>query len=237
MGVIDRIFGKNEKKAEVDLTGHFSEVHKHLGYHKMWINYLHENIRQITQNTDNLHKHHSYHSEEVKRSIDGLNKWVEYLHSSNQKMEKDLTRVEDSIKRQLRKDMEKYHEELLTHIQDLIVTRTDMSQARADILTEMEKRLDERPKRQEIPLKMPVFSSEELTSSEKELVNFLFNQSAPLTYSDIANRMRKSVNSVRVYMNALKLKKDLIEEFRQPNGTKIFGLKNREKVKTLYNLP
>jgi hypothetical protein len=57
-----------------------------------------------------------------------------------------------------------------------------------------------------------------------------------MTYEAIAKKLGKSLNSVRVYMNSLRSKKQIIDEFLAPNGTKVFSIKNSELVKTLFNI-
>jgi hypothetical protein len=74
-----------------------------------------------------------------------------------------------------------------------------------------------------------------LSNPEKWLVGVLFNAEAPLSYAQIADRTGKTISTVRVYMNQLKLK-GFVEESSLPNGIKIFGLKHKAKVKALYNL-
>lgn len=79
----------------------------------------------------------------------------------------------------------------------------------------------------------PFFDS--LSNPEKWLVGVLFNAEAPLSYSQIAERTGKTMNTIRVYMNQLKFK-GFIDESTLPNGVKLFSLRHKAKVKKLYNL-
>jgi len=82
---------------------------------------------------------------------------------------------------------------------------------------------------------MPEVSFETLSNPEKWLAGVLFNTETPLSYSQIAEKTGKTINTVRVYMNQLKFK-GFVEESTLPNGTKIFSLRHKAKVKKLYNL-
>jgi hypothetical protein len=78
-------------------------------------------------------------------------------------------------------------------------------------------------------------SFDALSNPEKWLVGVLFNADTPLSYSQIAQRTGKTINTVRVYMNQLKFK-GFVDESMLPNGVKLFSLKHKAKVKKLYNL-
>jgi hypothetical protein len=79
----------------------------------------------------------------------------------------------------------------------------------------------------------PFFDS--LSNPEKWLVGVLFNAETPLSYSQIAERTGKTLNTIRVYMNQLKFK-GFVDESSLPNGVKLFSLRHKAKVKKLYNL-
>ena len=226
MGVLDRLFNFSaEKEATKAISGSLNEFHQHLSYHRMWINYLHENIKQLHQNAGDLHSNHNYHKEEIRKSIENMGLWVDHLYQNQKRMEKDIRQLEESLKKTIKTDLEKYHKEILETIKGLN-TPFDYDLIKKDILEEI------KPTE-----KVQIVSNRDLTGPEKELVTFLFNQNTPLTYDEISAKTKKSINSVRVYMNSLKEKKDIVEEYKQPNGIKIFGIKNKEKTKLLYNLP
>ena len=81
----------------------------------------------------------------------------------------------------------------------------------------------------------PELNYDGLTNPEKWLVGVLFNAETPLSYAQVVEKTGKTVSTVRVYMNQLKMK-GFIEESALPNGIKIFSLKHKAKVKKLYNL-
>ncbi|MFH0875760.1 MAG: hypothetical protein V1859_07520 [archaeon] len=242
MGVLERLFNSSkETKVKTSVFNNtFTEFNKHMDYHRMWINYLHENIKQLHHSSNSLNQTHFHHREELKTTLKSMSEWVNYLYKSQKQLEKDVKSLESNLKTDLRtsmkEEMKKYHNDLLLHISGIIESQAKYGKIKEEVLFEVENKIRSIEKSQKLPAEPIKAEDNELTFPEKELLNFLFNQSTPLTYTEIARRTKKSVNSIRVYMNNLKVKKDLIEEFRQPNGIKIFAVKNKEKIKTLYNL-
>ncbi len=88
-----------------------------------------------------------------------------------------------------------------------------------------------------IPQQRPeiIYSNAPLTNPEQKLLNILFSETEPLSYSVLSSKTGHSINTVRVNMNLLK-KKALIEENMLPSGVKLFNLKNKERIKKMYNL-
>ena len=80
-----------------------------------------------------------------------------------------------------------------------------------------------------------VYGNVPLTNPEQKLLNVLFSESDPVSYSQLSNKIGHSVNTVRVNMNLLK-KKGLIEENMLPTGVKLFNLNNKERIKKMYNV-
>ncbi|MBN2422077.1 hypothetical protein JXB41_02530 [Candidatus Woesearchaeota archaeon] len=237
MGFIEGLFRKKK-----ELPGSFKNIHKHLDHQKEWIEHLHEHIKQLYKHANYIQENHQNHKEEVLTNIENLNSWVGYLHSSHKKLEKNLEKIEINIKQVMKKDLEKYHNDLLLYFENLIMNMNKQNpNLKDEILLEVERIIDEKTGQNKVkfsfdaPIK-PEPIEETLTSGEKELLNFLFNENTPLAYEDISRKLGRSINSVRVYMNSLKSKKDIIDEFRTPKGVKIFSIKSKEKVKTLYNL-
>ena len=74
-----------------------------------------------------------------------------------------------------------------------------------------------------------------LTNPELKLLNMLFSETEPVSYSHLSNKTGQSINTIRVNMNTLK-KKSLVEENLLPNGVKLFNLKNKERIKKMYNV-
>ncbi|MFH1439019.1 MAG: winged helix-turn-helix transcriptional regulator [Candidatus Woesearchaeota archaeon] len=90
------------------------------------------------------------------------------------------------------------------------------------------------PQAQPKPVEI-VYNHTPLTNPEQKLLNILFSEPEPVSYSQLSNKTGHSVNTVRVNMNFLK-KKGFIEENLLPNGVKLFNLKNKERIKKMYNV-
>ena len=80
-----------------------------------------------------------------------------------------------------------------------------------------------------------VYNHTPLTNPEQKLLNILFVEQDPVNYSQLSAKTGHSINTVRVNMNFLK-KKGFIEENLLPTGVKLFNLKNKERIKKMYNL-
>jgi biotin operon repressor len=63
----------------------------------------------------------------------------------------------------------------------------------------------------------------------------MFDSTAPISYNDMANSTGHSPNTIKVYINSLKKKGVEFEEIMAPNGTKLYAVPNKQKVKKLYN--
>ena len=74
-----------------------------------------------------------------------------------------------------------------------------------------------------------------LTRTERKIINILYNSNIPISYNDIAQKTGHSPNSIKVYINALKKKGIPLEVFHAPNGTKLYSINNKEKVRKFYN--
>ncbi len=75
-----------------------------------------------------------------------------------------------------------------------------------------------------------------LTKSELELLNVLYSSHIPLSYIDLAQKVKKSPNTVKVYLNVLKNKGIELEEHSALRGIKLHSISNKEKIKKFYNL-
>ena len=236
MGFLKGLFPREEKREDIS----FKKLHRHMNLQKEWINYLHENTKKLHEHTRMLNESHNEHRKEVSKNIENIKQWIEYLYKNHLKLEEDMEDMENNIKGIIKKDLEKYHYELILYFENLITDRLNHNKLKKEILADVEYMIDERNIKETESLVLnessPAYDKEDLSASERDLLNFLFNANNPMTYEDIALKTNKSINSIRVYMNSLKSKKDIIEEFRKPDGVKIFSVKNKEKIKTLYNL-
>lgn len=235
-------FIKQDKKTEqVDFSPIKNELRKQEG----WIRELHGYSRSLHGYASYLEESNTKHKKEIIEQISGLVKWIDYLNSSHATLKEEFKDLKQSIRGVLRSDLETYHRTLEEYLklrfnQEQIL-RNELKAEIQEELKSLLKQEKPRPVINEDNAK-PVntimhYNAEiELSNPEKELLNVLFNENKPMTYENIAKKTGKSVNTVRVYMNSLKVKKPIIEEFLAPSGSKIFSVKNSEIVKTLFNL-
>lgn len=190
--------------------------------------------------------HELYHHHHGFKSATNLNHrrmadWISYFDKSVKRLESDLKLLEKKI----HDEFEVMSETSLNLFKEAYSKNLKDSDAlKKEILKEVEVFLSQ--VKHKTPITnvdnvnnvnnvMPDVSFEALSNPEKWLAGVLFNTETPLSYSQIAEKTGKTVNTVRVYMNQLKFK-GFVEESTLPNGTKIFSLRHKAKVKKLYNL-
>ncbi|MBN2368622.1 response regulator transcription factor [Candidatus Woesearchaeota archaeon] len=224
-----------------------SEIHslkEELNKQDRWIKHLHEYSRDLHKFASDIKHSNTKHKKEILDSLTNLSSWIDYLNNSHNKMKHEINELRNSLKRSLKNDFQAYHHTFSEYI------NLKLNQARQEneaLKKELLEKIESRPEPVSNILMrdtdfnnhdLPVHTTPavELTNPETELLNLLFNANGPMTYQDIADKLKKSINSVRVYMNSLKSKKNIIDEFTTASGSKIFSIKNSELVKTLYNL-
>ena len=171
--------------------------------------------------------------------------WIKYFDASIRKLDQDVRVLEN----RLNDDFEKLSTASLNLFQEAYAKNIkDVQAVKKEILKDVEVFLNENKNKQvekanlanvanisnvKPIMQEPYFDS--LSNPEKWLVGVLFNAENPLSYSQISERTGKTLNTIRVYMNQLKIK-GFIDESTLPNGIKLFSLRHRAKVKKLYNL-
>ncbi|MBD3202894.1 hypothetical protein GF327_01255 [Candidatus Woesearchaeota archaeon] len=236
MGFLEDIFGKKQKQDD-KINNSFQRIHDNLSHHNEWIKYLHNNTAKIWENTKELDNRHIRHKQDVFNNIKQINAWIEYLHNNHKELELEISNIENNIKEMIKQDLKKYHEELFLYLEEIAASRINPNELKQEIFDEIDKKdAEKESKTHFVTRETPASYKKKLSGGEQDLLNFLFNEDAPLTYEDISRKMGKSINSIRVYMNSLKSKRDIIDEFKKPNGQKIFSIKNKEKIRTLYNI-
>jgi hypothetical protein len=239
-----KAFGYELRKAgENDraLKESFDKVRYDLDVHKKWLSYLHAKTDELHSHADKVYDTHTQHRKEISEYASNITGWVNYLYKSQLKLEKDIKAIEGNIRLMLKEDIRKYHDELIAMLKsDFISNSAQVKAIRKEIVEEMkaliEQKIQAKSDNEGVQLTIRQESSLSMTPPEIDLVTILFNENSPMTYEDLARKTGKSINSIRVYMNSLKSKKDIVEEFRKPSGEKIFSVKNKEKVKTLFNV-
>lgn len=256
MGVFDSFFKKEIRKINSYERNNNDLLHQELKKHQ-------ENIQKLHEYSQNLHKYAYYiehsnakHKKEILDYINNINKWINYLNEDNKNLKKELNEFKIYIKQRLKEDLKYYHELMEEYIsykiyevekeRDLIIEKIKIElkkredknlnseelikKIKEDLLKEIQKDIQINNKTNNNKKEL------DLNNAEKELLRLLFNEGKPLTYEQIAEKLNKPVNSIRVYMNNLKIKKPIVEEFLTANGTKVFSIKNSEMVKTLFNI-
>jgi hypothetical protein len=213
-------------QTEDTLSSAFSRVKSDIAMQRRYLEELHSNHHTFRQHTSINHQ----------RIAD----WIAHFDASIKHLEGDLVVIETKVEaklretahnsaRQLEEAMKAHKAELLAMKEEL---KRDLEVFAGDFKLKSINNVDNVNNVSNI---MPEPSYEGLSNPEKWLVGVLFNSETPLSYAQISERTGKTISTVRVYMNQLKLK-GFIEESALPNGIKIFGLKHRAKVKKLYNL-
>jgi hypothetical protein len=224
---------------EIDI----SPIRNELKKQNDWIMKLHAFSRDLHGYARYIEHSNAKHKREILENVNNLVRWVDYLHSSQITLKKEFNDLKITLNKTMRRDFEIYHktmEEYLTlKLKESEVSKEELKkEVFNEVFSELKKEfLKQQPEKKEATVQqLEITTNAELTNPEKELLNMLFNESKPMTYEAMAKKLGKTVNSVRVYMNSLRTKKPIIEEFSAPNGSKVFSIKNSEMVKTLFNL-
>ena len=190
---------------------------------------------------EDLYEHHHGFRQTTSLNHQRIAEWIKHFDASIRKLEQDTTVFE----KRFNEDFEAMSTALLNLFKDAYAKNIkDTQTLKKEILKEVEvllsqnstKPLDNAANVTNVKPIMPEPSSfDSLSNPEKWLVGVLFNAETPLSYSQIAMKTGKTINTVRVYMNQLKFK-GFIDESSLPNGIKLFSLRHKAKVKKLYNL-
>jgi hypothetical protein len=226
----------NIRQPDVDMSSLKHELKKQEG----WIGQLHHHSRELHKFTSYINDSNAKHKKEMISQLNSVIKWIDHFNESHITLKKEINELRTNFRKTLRNDFEAYHklmeEYLRLKLDDEKISREKLRQ---EITNELKAMLTQKPEpKYEIPKQEAKIADmgSELTNPEKELLNLLFNEGKPLTYEQMASKLHKSVSSIRVYMNSLKVKRPIVEEFATPAGVKVFSIKNSEVVKTLFNL-
>jgi hypothetical protein len=231
------IFRKKESAISEGRFHNFIESLKlHLNSIKLFNSTVEHKMNIIENKHDELDFRHANNAEAMRQ-------WIEYFNRKHMETDQKIN-VLATYSVQLKESMEKNREMDEEFIKKVIddyveIPKVDKDRLKHEILQElsfMKNNLKNEPK-ERIVIRTAELSDNILTNSEKWLLNILFNINGPVTYEQIVSRTGKSLNTIRVYMNSLKNKGDLVEESTLPNGSKVFSISNKERAKKLYNTP
>jgi hypothetical protein len=191
---------------------------------------------------EELYDHHHGFRKSTAINHQRIADWIKHFDESIKRLESDMTVLEKRIGEEFEAlstaSLNLFKEAYAKNIKDVQAVKKE-------ILKEVEVFMNENNQKPKEPANVtnvsnvnkvmpePFFDS--LSNPEKWLVGVLFNAETPLSYSQVAERTGKTLNTIRVYMNQLKFK-GFIDESTLPNGIKLFSLRHKAKVKKLYNL-
>jgi hypothetical protein len=216
-----------------------NNIREELKKQDTWLKYLHNYSKDLHKYTSYINDSNTRHKTEIVSELNKINQWVSYLHESNKSLKQEISALKTEMRKLLKNDFEVYHKTLEQYLKlKFEEEHAKKEELRSSILAELKenRRINNEDNAKPISSIMPYNAEYELTNPEKALLNLLFNENKPMTYEAMSKKLNKSVNSVRVYMNSLRAKKQIIDEFLTPNGSKVFSIKNSELVKTLFNI-
>ncbi len=86
----------------------------------------------------------------------------------------------------------------------------------------------------ELKKTIPQAKYQTITNSERAVLSVLFDAEMPLSYEVIAHRLNISPNSAKVHINSLKRKGYPLETFQGPKKSKLYAIRNTEKIRQFY---
>jgi len=230
MGLFSR-FKKKEQAVQQRLKNFvdsvmdsFKGLREDLSNQSRWITYLHNNHILIRDE-------HDKHRTVIKEDIGHVKSWINHIYDTTKDQEAKLEALQHEIGEAF-----KVYNENLGRLYEMVNDRSDIESLRAELLSEIE---GMKKHHEEMLAKVssvqPAAEASSISTPEQRLLNFLVNQADPMSYDQISLKTGHSINTVRVNMNSLK-KRNLIDETLLPSGVKLFSVKNREKVKKIYNV-
>lgn len=234
----------HSKDQNLDYSGIKGELKKQ----DMWIRNLYTHSQNLHSYVANIKETSTSHKKELLERVGQITEWVDYLHKSQLELKRDIRAFRGEMVALLKKNLEEYHNLMAQYLSlkhnELIEKDAELKK---EIMEEMAAELKKyfsvhsqiqgTGKQPPEPLVNITLSEKaELSNPEKQILSLLFNEAKPMTYGHISKRLGKSLSTIRVYMNSLKAKRPIIEEFSAPGGSKVFSIKNSEMVKTLFNI-
>jgi len=190
---------------------------------------------------EDLYEHHHGFRYTTSLNHQRIADWIKHFDTSIRRLEQDTKvfekRFNESFEALSTASLNLFKEAYAKNIKDVQVIKKEVLKEVEVFLSQNKlKPADNAVNVSNVKSIMPEPGSfDALSNPEKWLVGVLFNADTPLSYSQIAQRTGKTINTVRVYMNQLKFK-GFVDESMLPNGVKLFSLKHKAKVKKLYNL-
>jgi hypothetical protein len=204
-------------------------------------NRIREDLSEQRKILHELYSHHHGFRSSTNINNQRIAEWITYFDKSVKRLETDLK----SLEKKIHDEFEVMSATSLNLFRDAYAKNIKGADTlKKEILKEVEVFLAQNKNKtpiinvdnvSNVKNVMPETSFDALSNPEKWLAGVLFNTETPLSYVQISEKTGKTISTVRVYMNQLKFK-GFIDESTLPNGTKIFSLRHKAKVKKLYNL-
>ncbi len=228
------LFSEKEKKQDPG----FKSIKEELKKQDLWIKHLHTYSRELHDYTSYINESNTKHKKEIVSEINKISQWISHLHESNNTLKEEVNSLKYELRKQVKEDFAIYHKTLEEYLKlKFLETEEKQEKLKAKIIAELKDiGITNGHNAKNNNTIMHYNEKNDLTNPEKELLNMLFNENKPMTYEDISKKLNKSLNSIRVYMNSLRSKKQIVEEYTTAKGLKVFSIKNSELVKTLFNI-
>ena len=223
-----------KKKSDPELTK--DDLNELSGTIARSFNKAREADENLSQKIDHMYIKHETLQTKHDKNLTLMLSWFEHfrkMHTEHKQeinvMKTDISQLQDKLQK-----IEKIDDEFIKNIVEQYITlpKTDKEELEEDLFEELTN-VREMPKEVQTIVKEIQTT---LTKSELEILNMLYNSNLPLSYADLAYKVRKSPSTVKVYLNALKNKGIELEEHSAPRGIKLYSISSKEKIRKFYNL-
>jgi archaellum component FlaC len=236
IGKLGRIFRKDSSKSltvvEAKLQTAFGMVNSDIKLIQNELGKLHSGHELTKQDLKNLSLWLGYlkkDSENAENNFEKVAAWLNYLHDQSERSKKLLENHE--------KEIEKLKQGVAQHVATGVATPATgvaLKTGLIEPIKALQRVLATGVANVGNVGNVASATGNSLPEPLKQLLNLMISINEPVTYQAIANQIGKNKITVRVNMNRLK-REGLVEEFTAPNGTKLFAVKNKERVKKMYN--
>jgi len=201
-------------------------------------------ISRVEENQHNISTH-------FQQNMETVNKWIEYFSSMHKTQVSEIENLKGKINGLKKANLTSNHidEDFIKRIVDeyIEIPVKDKKSFKKEIIEEL---LEVRKGMKGVinvnndnivnnatryNVNNDYNAQERFTKSELKILAILFNATSPKSYLDLASSTGHSPNTIKVYINAMKKKGVKFEEIDTPNGSKLYAIPNKEKVRKLYN--
>jgi hypothetical protein len=203
------------------------------------------------QKLDDIHTSHNRLTVHVGNNFHVISKWIDHFNEQHKNHKKEMIELKNHIyylNKKLDENTKRDERYIKSVVENYInIPQKDKSTLKNELIENLRAEKDH---------KMAVINvnndnnvnndisitrynvnnaSSQLTKSEAKIMGHLFNANNPMSYNDLSLSTGHSPNTIKVYINSLKKKGVKFDEIDTPNGSKMYAIPNKEKVKKLYN--